>query len=1065
MSKSIFRPTFSVCALALAVFSGQLRAANPSFSSSSFPTGTTPVYIAVADFNGDGRPDIAVANQGSSSITVLLTKVGGGYNSSTVTVTGGITSIVAADLNGDGKIDLGIGNPGAGGNITYFVNDGTGNFTQTPMVPVLNAAPKFVLTLDMNGDGYADVVWTDGTAGIYREGTTTTGGGQFSGFSPFGSAGFSVVASLPSAYPGTPASGFMASGDVNNDGNVDVVVVTGKNDIVTLNGNGQGALIASWWSALPAGTQSKFVALADVNHDGKLDAIVTCNDGNVYIMLGNGNGSFTLQGTGTAFGGSSANGVAVGDFNGDGYPDLAVTSSADANVYILLGNGTGSFAAPAALVLPLGAAGTGGSVIAKDLNGDGKIDLVATDKTNGQVYVFLNNLPSISAPALLSFHSVTGGAAPAGQTAELSFTSGTAPGFSAASNSTWLSAVVNGASPPGSLTIQVDPTKVPFGAYNGALTLTATGYFGATILVNLDVVTPDGTLVAGTAMNFGGLPTFLAVADMNHDGIPDLVLAAGSYIYSMRNNGSGTFTNKANIGVARNMTGLAIADFNGDGNLDVATSAPNFSSSLTEVYLILGDGNSGLSQEATLVGQGGFQPAAIVSGDFNGDGKNDLAVLNSARVVGSDNTSTLMVFLGSGTGTFAPVSGIPRPLSGTRGAAMLVGDFNLDGKLDLAIVHQQASASNTTQGALTILLGNGDGTFTEAAGSPYLTGNTSTSVTTGDFNNDGFADLAVGAQADSTRSITVLLGNGTGSFTSSSVGIAGQVEGLTAADFDGDGNIDLVAVNVTGNADLVLLGNGMGGFAAPIGFPSTATSGAGGYAAAADFTSDGATGLVSTGALGTQLNFFSGSKAPTTTTLTSPASGRLVVGDTITFTSTTVDSPAWAKAGGTVTFVDGANMYPAGTVNSSGQASTGIALTLGAHNFYASYSGDIATSPSSSSATPVSFTSYTPNLTFSTTPSGSKAGTELTTFTVSVIDPQTLQPAPKYNASITLTLNSGAFDVASTTVVTAVAGVATFNNLVIDAPGNYTIKATTVGATTATGNSFAVSSNPATTSV
>src|ERR1035441_9558015 len=127
---------------------------------------------------------------------------------------------------------------------------------------------------------------------------------------------------------------------------------------------------------------------------------------------------------------------------------------------------------------------------------------------------------------------------------------------------------------------------------------------------------------------------------MNHDAIPDLVVAAGSNIYSMRNSGSGTFTNKTNVGVSRNMAGLTIADFNGDGNLDVATAAPNFASSLTQVFVLLGDGNSGLGVEATLVGQGGFQPTAIVSGDFNGDGKIDIAVLNSAKVVGRDRKST-----------------------------------------------------------------------------------------------------------------------------------------------------------------------------------------------------------------------------------------------------------------------------------------------------------------------------------------------------------------------------------------------------------------------------------------
>jgi hypothetical protein len=122
----------------------------------------------------------------------------------------------------------------------------------------------------------------------------------------------------------------------------------------------------------------------------------------------------------------------------------------------------------------------------------------------------------------------------------------------------------------------------------------------------------------------------------------------------------------------------------------------------------------------------------------------------------------------------------------------------------------------------------------------------------------------------------------------------------TAGDFDGDGNVDLAAVNVTGNTDVILFGNGEGGFATPFSIPATATSGAAGYAVAGDLTGDGLTDLVTTGAFSAQLNFFAGSKAPTTTTVTSPTSGREVAG-TVTFTSSTADTLAWAKPGGTVT--------------------------------------------------------------------------------------------------------------------------------------------------------------------
>ena len=143
---------------------------------------------------------------------------------------------------------------------------------------------------------------------------------------------------------------------------------------------------------------------------------------------------------------------------------------------------------------------------------------------------------------------------------------------------------------------------------------------------------------------------------------------------------------------------------------------------------------------------------------------------------------------------------------------MVAGDFNGDGKLDLAVANYGNYLTGSTGDTVTILLGNGDGSFTQAPGSPVTVGNSPGALAEGDFNGDGNLDLAVANAADDT--ITILLGKGDGTFTPALVSPATGLtpSGLAIGDFNGDGKLDLAVANFDTAAINILLGNGDGTF-------------------------------------------------------------------------------------------------------------------------------------------------------------------------------------------------------------------------------------------------------------
>jgi hypothetical protein len=323
-----------------------------------------------------------------------------------------------------------------------------------------------------------------------------------------------------------------------------------------------------------------------------------------------------------------------------------------------------------------------------------------------------------------------------------------------------------------------------------------------------------------SVLTAGSRPVSVTAADLNGDGKVDLVgtNAADSTISVWLGNGDATFQTQVTYAVAAFPGYVAVGDFNGDGHLDLAVSTGG------SVSILLGNGDGTFQghQDISLDNSG----TVIATADFNQDGRSDLAVplLVSGQVA---------ILLGNGDGTFQSAVDYT---AGSEGAiAAAVGDFNRDGKLDLAV---------TVDALVAVLLGNGDGTFQN--GVEYATMPQAGTLVTGDLNGDGTLDLVVHWVAGSgfAGGISILLGNGDGTFPTHvdySAPEGGPTIGTVAADFNGDGRLDVAATD-EGHRISTFTGNGDGTLQSP-GLFATGFSPA--SLAVGDFDGDGRLDLVS----------------------------------------------------------------------------------------------------------------------------------------------------------------------------------------------------------------------------
>jgi hypothetical protein len=306
-------------------------------------------------------------------------------------------------------------------------------------------------------------------------------------------------------------------------------------------------------------------------------------------------------------------------------------------------------------------------------------------------------------------------------------------------------------------------------------------------------------------------PTAVAVGDFNNDGVPDLVTGdfAAPNVHVLLGNGDGTFQAPLTIpdGADGTTYGLgpfsvAVADFNGDGNADIAVG--NLTTSSSSVSILLGNGDG--TFQAPLVYNVPYFPYGIAVGDFNGDGHPDLVTSTSAYSVN--------VLLGNGDGTFQPPYAVS---AGANTQGVAVAKLTSSGHDDIVV-------ANAMGNSVGVLLGNGDGTF-QPVTNYYSGGSSPTAVAIGDFNNDGHADIAVTNQQDGRAA--VLLGNGDGSFGFAQSFFAGLSPfGLGLSDFNGDGKLDM-AIGFDNGAVFgvkVFFGNGDGTFSSSLSLPISSPS-------------------------------------------------------------------------------------------------------------------------------------------------------------------------------------------------------------------------------------------------
>jgi hypothetical protein len=626
------------------------------------------------------------------------------------------------------------------------------------------------------------------------------------------------------------------SGDWNGDGKLDLAGSNRDGTVSVLFGYGDGSFASS--AAYGSGLEvlltqdgQTAIATSDLNADGRLDLVVGHRElSSLAVLLGQANGTFTASATYAVEGNARA--IALGDFDGNGIVDIAAASRAGA-VSVLLGKGNGSFGSRIAT-------STGDSpksIAAADLNHDGHLDVVTVGDLELAVLLGDGSGRFSKAqvyPSHLTHNSLVAADFDADGNADLALGGTCSPSFYKDTRIEILLGHGDGTF-PSRIKHEMGPNcfeQIAVGDVNGdgaadvmsspvsALLNKGDGSFlpsrissktSSGNLLGLGDWNGDGKLDLAAGRNdwvavflgngegsFGSndvyqakfAPRSLALADLDRDGALDVV-TVGTHQYHggtgrsavsvLRNAGDGTFSDSGDYETALYADSAATVDLNGDGLLDLITREQD-----SNLGVLLGTGNGRFAQDVIWSAEKSL--VAFATGDLNGDGHPDVVTASDRQSSSgqSDGTGAVSLLLGHGDGRLSRQSSWPIPAAPSD---VIVLDADGDGRLDIALILADSTVS--------VQLGKGDGSF--RSGRQYRTGDGHRGITASDLDQDGKVDLVTWG----TDSVSVLFGSGNGSFKRP-VAYAASAAQLVVVDFDRNGTRDLVMTSTRGGITVLL---------------------------------------------------------------------------------------------------------------------------------------------------------------------------------------------------------------------------------------------------------------------